>query len=129
MEENQQHYVDLIKSSLNTWTELRRIHGLSGKGKLAHMMQTYNSYAKGADKIIDQMSVMIRRMCDDIKNLTPGMRPADISIATVMMNACHGKAHPEQPRLGRFDPRTGGGTAPRGGAGYLLCAAHCCNRL
>ena len=93
VEESQQHYVEQMGTSQETWNELRRIHGVSGKGKLAPMMQTYHSYAKGAGETIDQMSATIRRMCDDIENLAPGMRPADISIATVMMNACQGKEY------------------------------------
>ena len=93
VEDSQQCYIDSTETAKDTWSEIRRVHGVSGKGRLAPLMQTYCSYVKGADETIDEMASTIRRLVDDIGNLAVGARPSDINTAIVLMNACQGKEY------------------------------------
>lgn len=93
VENSQQSYINAKESSKETWEELRHVYSVSGKGRLASMLQAYMSYVKGPNETIDQIALTIQRMVDDIKNLAIGTRPSEIFIATALMNACQGEEY------------------------------------
>lgn len=93
VEDTQQTHISDLETSKGVWNELRRVHGVSGKGRLAPMLQRLHGYVKGADESIDKMASTLKQLCDEIQNLAPEARPADISIACVIMNACQGEEY------------------------------------
>lgn len=90
VEDSQQGHIAHLIRSQDIWDELRRIHGVSGKGRLAIMLQRFYGYTKSADESIDKMSSVLKQLSDEIFDLAPEARPSEISRAAVIMNACEG---------------------------------------
>ena len=67
---------------------MRHIHGVSGKGRLATMLQRFYGYTKGSDESIDLMVSTLKQLSDEIYDLASEARPSEISRAAVIMNAC-----------------------------------------
>ena len=65
VEDSQQTHIAHLERAKDIWDELRRIHGVSGKGQLS----------------------------DEIYDLAPEARPSEISRTAVIMNACQGKEY------------------------------------
>ena len=60
-EDSQQGHIASLRRSRSIWNELRRVHGVSGKGRLCTMLQRFYGYAKGSDESIDQMTTALRQ--------------------------------------------------------------------
>ena len=80
-----------LRTSNAIWIELKRVHGVSGKGRLLAMLTKFNGYTKGAAQSIDQMASDLRELREEIRDLSPIDTPSDQSMATVIMTACEGK--------------------------------------
>ena len=93
VEDSQQGHIAHLIRSQDIWDELRRIHGVSGKGRLAIMLQRFYGYTKSADESIDMMSSTLKQWSDEIFDLAPDARPSEISRAAVIMNACEGEEY------------------------------------
>lgn len=93
VEEHQQTHIASLRTAKAVWDELQRIHGVSGKGRLAPMLQRFSSYTKGSDESIDKMATALRQLCDEIANLAPQAKPNDSLVATIIMNACQGEEY------------------------------------
>ena len=93
VEDSQQGHIAHLIRSQDIWDELRRIHGVSGKGRLAIMLQRFYGYTKSANESIDKMSSVLKQLSDEIFDLAPEARPSEISRAAVIMNACEGEQY------------------------------------
>ena len=93
VEDSQQGHIAHLIRSQDIWDELRRIHDVSGKGRLAIMLQRFYGYIKSADESIDKISSTLKQLSDEIFDLAPDARPSEISRAVVIMNACEGEEY------------------------------------
>ncbi len=90
VEETQLPHITHLPRSKAKWDELRRVHGISGKGRILSMLQRLHGYQKGADESIDQMVATLRQLINEITNILPIARPPPIIEAIILMNACQG---------------------------------------
>ena len=93
VEDSQQGHIAKLTSSNEIWTELKRIHGVSGKGRLVPMLLRFYGYQKGSDESIDQMGAALMQLGDEIADISPEAKPSRISHAAVVMNACQGEEY------------------------------------
>ena len=91
IEESQQTHVRAMDTSKTMWDKMRRVHGVSGKGRLTPMLQRFFGYVKASDESMDKMASSLAQLSDEIYDLDPTARPSDIHMATVIMNACQGE--------------------------------------
>ena len=66
---------------------------MSGKGRLATILQRFYGYTKGSDESIDVMVSTLKQLSDEVYNLAPEARPSEISRAAVIVNACQGEGY------------------------------------
>ena len=66
---------------------------MSGKERLAIMLQRFYDYIKLANESIDKMSLTLKQLSDEIFDLAPNARPFEISRAAIIMNACEGEEY------------------------------------
>ena len=93
VEETQQGYITHLKRAKAMWEELRRVHGVSGRGRLVSMMQRFHGYRKGANESIDQMVTTLRQLSNEISDLLPEAKPIPLVEAIIIMNACQGEEY------------------------------------
>lgn len=77
-----------MDSAKEVWDELKRIHGVSGKGRLASMLQRFYRYQKASNKSIDQITSALIQLSNEIYNIAPNARPSQISHTVMIMNTC-----------------------------------------
>lgn len=107
VESSQQTHIADVESSKDIWAALKRVHGLSGKGRLVPMLQNFYGYVKRYDESVDQMCAALAELRVTIGDITPGALPSDISTAAVIMNACQGKEYDMAKfTLGQLDDLT-----------------------
>ena len=88
VDENQKGHINHKETSKARWDALKRVHGVSGKGRLPAMLQRFNGYTKSADQTIDQVVSDLRKLRNDISDLNPTSAPDDMVLATTLMSAC-----------------------------------------
>ncbi len=93
IEETQQCHIAHLTTSKSIWDELKRIHGVSGKGRLVAMLQRFYGYVKGSDEYIDKMASSLMQLSDEIYNISEDTKPTDIAMAAVIMDACQGEEY------------------------------------
>lgn len=98
MDEEQKAHVADLHGAKTIWDKMRRVHGITGKGRLVPMLQQYYGYIKGPDESIDKMASVLNTLGNEISDLAVKARPTDSSKAAVIMNACQG----EEYRMAKF---------------------------
>ena len=90
VEDVQTTHLKHINSAQEAWEELKRLHGVSGKGRLLKMFTRFISYQKSADQTVDAMAADLRVKRDEIMDVRPELVLTDELLALVLVNACKG---------------------------------------
>ena len=88
VEETQQSYIDSLKKSKSIWDKLKQVHGVSGKERLAFILQRFFTYVKSADETVDQMAAALKQISNEAYSVRPDARPSEYHRALVIMCAC-----------------------------------------
>ena len=87
----QKHHMAKHSTSKGMWDSLKRVHGVSKKGRLPSMLLRLHSYIKSSNQTIIQMTADLWKLRNQISDLNPGSAPDDITMAAIVINACKGK--------------------------------------
>ena len=90
VEDVQTTHLKHIVGAREAWDELKRLHGVSGKGRLLTMFTRFISYQKSADQTVDAMAADLRMKRDQIMDVRPELVLTDEVLALVLVNACRG---------------------------------------
>ena len=107
VEDEQKSNLKHIDAAKEAWDELKRLHGVSGKGRLLTMFTKFINYKKSADQTVDAMAADLRIKRDQIMDVRLELVLTDELLALVLVNACRGPEY-EMAKyvLGRGDVPT-----------------------
>ena len=88
IEDSQKRHIAHLERSRDIWNEMKRLHVESRKGCLSPMLIRYFTYIKSPDESVYQMASYLRRLSDEIYNISPEALPSEYLQSILIMNAC-----------------------------------------